>query len=103
MQLIAPRQQVTPFAAYYKRLRQRGMPGHAAVGHLAGKVISVLFFCLRSGQPYDPMLHARALGYSDAKIVVRGLDLRQECGALRPLYIKRTQASNGPSGRTTDP
>lgn len=67
MQLIAPRQQATPFAAYYKRLRQRGMPGHAAVGHLAGKLISVLFFCLRSGQLYDSLQHARALGFSDAK------------------------------------
>lgn len=67
MQLIAPRQQATPFAAYYQRLRQRGMSGHTAVGHLAGKVISVLFFCLRSGQPYDPLKHARALGFSDAK------------------------------------
>lgn len=67
MQLIAPRQQATPFAAYYQRLRERGKPGHAAVGHLAGKVISVLFFCLRSGQPYDPLQHARALGFSDAK------------------------------------
>ena len=67
MQLIAPRQQATPFAAYYKRLRQRGMPGHAAVGHLAGKLISVPFFCLRSGQPYNPLQHARALGFSDAR------------------------------------
>jgi transposase len=50
MQLIAPRQQATPFALYYRRLRKRGMPGHAAVGHLAGKLISVLFFCLRSGR-----------------------------------------------------
>ena len=67
MQLVSPRQETTPFVAYYRRLRQRGMPGHTAIGHLAGKLISVLFFCLRSGRTYDPALHARALGFSDAK------------------------------------
>jgi hypothetical protein len=66
MQLIAPRQPATPFAAYYRRLRDRRVPGHAAIGHLAGKLISVLFFCLRSGRPYDQHLHARALGLGDA-------------------------------------
>ena len=67
MQLITPRQSASPFAAYYLRLRARGVPGHAAVGHLAGKLISVLFFCLRSGRHYDPAQHARALGLGDAK------------------------------------
>ena len=67
MQLITPRRPASPFAAYYKRLRARGVPGHAAVGHLAGKLISVLFFCLRSGRPYDPAQHARALGLGDAR------------------------------------
>jgi len=67
MQLITPRQPATPFAAYYRRLRTRGVPGHAAVGHLAGKLISVLFFCLRSGRLYDPAQHARALGLGDAR------------------------------------
>lgn len=67
MQLITPRQPASPFAAYYRRLRARGVPGHAAVGHLAGKLISVLFFCLRSARPYDAAQHARALGLGDAK------------------------------------
>jgi len=67
MQLISPRHPATPFAAYYQRLRARGVPGHAAVGHLAGKLISVLFFCLRSGRLYDPVHHQRALGLGDAK------------------------------------
>ena len=66
MQLITPQQSATPFSAYYRRLRARGVTGHAAVGHLAGKLISVLFFCLRSGRPYDPAHHARALGLGDA-------------------------------------
>lgn len=67
MQLIAPNGPGTPFAAYYQRLRKRGVPGHTAVGHLAGKLISVLFFCMRSGRPYDPAQHATALGLGDAK------------------------------------
>jgi transposase len=67
MQLITPNGPNTPFAAYYQRLRKRGVPGHTAVGHLAGKLISVLFFCLRSGRPYDPAQHAAALGLGDAK------------------------------------
>ena len=57
----------SPFAAYYQRLRKRGVPGHTAVGHLAGKLISVLFFCMRSSPPYDPPQHASALGLGDAK------------------------------------
>jgi len=55
-----------PFRTYYQRLRGRGMSGSVAIGHLAGKLISVLYFCLRSGQPYDPIRHARDLGLGDA-------------------------------------
>src|SRR5579859_3787555 len=40
MQLISPRQPATALAAYYRRLRARGLPRHAAVGHV--KLISVL-------------------------------------------------------------
>lgn len=57
-----PQQAPNPFQAYYQRLRTRGMTGKVAVGHLASKLISVLFFCLRSGQAYDPARHARDLG-----------------------------------------
>ncbi len=62
MQLLTPSARATPFRAYYQRLRDRGMPGQVAIGHLAGKLISVLFYCLRYTQPYDPDRHARALG-----------------------------------------
>jgi hypothetical protein len=34
--------------------------------HLAGKLISVIFYCLRSGTTYDPQRHARDLGIADA-------------------------------------
>ncbi len=65
-ELITPQRQATPFRDYYRRLRERGMAGHVAMGHLAGKLISVLFHCLRSGAPYDPQRHARDLGIVDA-------------------------------------
>jgi len=66
LQLLSPKVRPTPFRAYYQRLRDRGVTGHAAVGHLAGKLISVLFFCLRNGQPYNPRRHAHDLGLVDA-------------------------------------
>lgn len=66
MQLISPRCAPTPFRAYYQRLRARNLKGNVAVGHLASKLISVLFFCLRGEQPYDPIRHAADLGLRDA-------------------------------------
>jgi transposase len=65
-ELISPTQAGTPFHHYYRRLRDRGMTGKVAMGHLAGKLISVLFHCLRSGVAYDPQRHARDLGIVDA-------------------------------------
>jgi len=65
LQLVSPNLPPTPFRAYYRRLRARGMVGQVAIGHLAGKLISVLFYCLRTGQPYDPARHARALDLDD--------------------------------------
>jgi transposase len=66
LELISPQRPDTPFRDYYRRLRERDMAGHVAMGHLAGKLISVLFHCLRSGAPYDPLRHARDLGIADA-------------------------------------
>ena len=43
MQLLSPKTPPTPFRAYYSRLRQRGVPGRTAIGHVAGKLISILF------------------------------------------------------------
>lgn len=59
--LLAPRHPPTPFRDYYQRLRRRGMRGDVALGHMAGKLISVLFHCLKHGQPYDPVRHAQSL------------------------------------------
>jgi hypothetical protein len=66
MQLLTPLAPNTPFRDYYKRLRYRGLSGNVAIGHLAGKLISVTFFCLRRGELYDPAKHARELGLGDA-------------------------------------
>jgi hypothetical protein len=65
-ELISPTHADTPFQHYYRRLRDRGMTGKVAMGHLAGKLISVIFHCLRSGVAYDPQRHARDLGIVDA-------------------------------------
>jgi len=62
MEIIAISYPPTPFRAYYHRLRQRGMGGKVAIAHTASKLITVLFHCVRAGQPYDPHRHARDLG-----------------------------------------
>ena len=80
-ELITPSRTATPFRGYYRRLRERGMAGRVAMGHLAGKLISVLFHCLRSGTPYDPQRHARDLGTVDACGGGEALDLSSQCGA----------------------
>lgn len=65
IQLCSPAFPATPFRAYYDRLRARGLSGHSAIGHLASKLISVLFFCLRRGEFYDPERHLHDLGLGD--------------------------------------
>lgn len=61
LQLLAPRQPDTPFRGAYRRLRSRGLVGRNAIGHMASKLVSVLFFCLRHGELYDAERHARSL------------------------------------------
>lgn len=63
--LISPIMLATPFAEYYKRLVARGMAKPTALGHLAGKLIAVLFHCLKAEEPYDAVRHARQLGLKD--------------------------------------
>ncbi|HAW09954.1 MAG TPA: IS110 family transposase [Chloroflexi bacterium] len=63
MSIVAPRFPANPFKDYYARLRARNLAGHVAIGHVAGKLISVLFYCMRNGEPYDPVRHARDLGF----------------------------------------
>jgi transposase len=66
MSVVAPRFPANPFKSYYERVRARGLAGHVAIGHVASKLISVLFYCMRNGEPYDPVRHARDLGIGDA-------------------------------------
>lgn len=62
MSLVAPQVAETPFRAWYRQLRARGMRGNVALGHLASKLISVLYYCLLRGELYDPVRHWRDLG-----------------------------------------
>jgi hypothetical protein len=65
MSIVAPRFPANSFKDYHRRLRHRGVPSHVAIGHVAGKLISVLFYCMRNGEPYDPVRHARDLDFGD--------------------------------------
>jgi hypothetical protein len=62
---LSSSQYATPFHAYYKRLRERNMPGMIAIGHVAGKLITVIFHCVRNGQQYNAAKHAADLGFVD--------------------------------------
>lgn len=66
--LTSPLMPPTPFAAYYRRLVARGMAKPTALGHLAGKLVAVLFHCLKAGEPYDRVRHARQLGLKDVSL-----------------------------------
>jgi hypothetical protein len=59
--LIAPMAE-TPFRNYYKRLTKRGMKPSVAVGHLAGKLATVLYQCLKTMTPYDISQHQQHMG-----------------------------------------
>jgi transposase len=66
MGLLGPATTPNPFHSYYQRLRARGVRGNVAIGHVAGKLISVLFHCLKSGEHYDPARHGSSLGLDEA-------------------------------------
>lgn len=66
--LTSPLMPPTPFAAYYRRLVARGMAKPTALGHLAGKLVAVLFHCLKTAEPYDQVRHARQLGLKDVSL-----------------------------------
>jgi transposase len=59
--LLPPHMKTTPFRLYYERLTQRGMKPSAAIGHLAGKLATVLYQCLKTMTPYDAEKHRLAL------------------------------------------
>jgi transposase len=62
MTLISPQVRDTPFRIYYKRLTARGMRPITALGHLAGKLASVFYECLKTEIPYDEAKHRKQMG-----------------------------------------
>jgi transposase len=62
LSLVTPQAGETPFKTWYLGLRARGMRGNVAIGHLASKLVSVVYYCLLRGEPYDPERHWRELG-----------------------------------------
>lgn len=65
MQLVQDRAADNPFRHYYRRLVQ-GNPTpkvpKVALGHVASKLTSVMFVCMRRGTPYDPQQLWRHMG-----------------------------------------
>jgi Transposase IS116/IS110/IS902 family len=80
--LLNPRRDLTPFRVYYQRLRDRGMAGNVAVGHVAGKLISVLFACLRKGELTTPTT-TLVSSVSAMPEAVSRCDLQRRCGEPR--------------------
>ena len=65
MQLIQDRTPDNPFRHYYRRLL-RGNPSpkvpKVALGHVASKLTTVMFVCMRHTTPYDPQTLAKHMG-----------------------------------------
>ncbi|WP_423219242.1 IS110 family transposase [Thermaerobacter marianensis] len=65
MQLIKEQTQDNPFRHYYRRLL-RGNPTpkvpKVALGHVASKLITVMYVCMRRREPYDPAKLWRHMG-----------------------------------------
>jgi transposase len=60
-----PNYQKTAFSHYYQRLKKRGMRPSAALGHVSGKLASVLYCCLKTMTPYDEKKHLREMGFTN--------------------------------------
>jgi len=62
--LITPNYQTTAFCQYYKRLVNREMRASAALGHMSGKLASVLYCCLKTMTPYNEKKHLEDMGFT---------------------------------------
>lgn len=60
--LISPTVKATPFRLYYQGLVNRGMKPSTAIGHLAGKLATVLYHCLKTRTHYDERRHRQQMG-----------------------------------------
>jgi transposase len=60
---LTPPYHATAFYRFYQRLVARGMRKSAALGHVAGKLASVLYHCLKTMTPYDEKKHLQDMGF----------------------------------------
>lgn len=61
---LTPHYHTTAFYHFYQRLVARGMRKSAALGHVAGKLASVLYHCLKTMTQYDEKKHLQDMGFS---------------------------------------
>lgn len=61
MTLMTPNVRETPFRLYSKSLTDRGMKPIKALGHLSGKLASVLYCCLKTNTLYDENIHRKQM------------------------------------------
>jgi transposase len=61
---LTPHYHATAFYRFYQRLVARGMRKSAALGHVAGKLASVLYCCLKNMTAYDEKKHLQELGFT---------------------------------------
>ena len=61
---LTPHYHATAFYRFYQRLVARGMRKSAALGHVAGKLASVLYHCLKTMTAYDEKKHLQDMGFT---------------------------------------
>jgi transposase len=61
---LTPPYRTTAFFSFYQRLVARGMRKSAALGHVAGKLASVLYHCLKTMTIYDEKKHLQDMGFT---------------------------------------
>jgi len=61
---LTPPYHTTAFYRFYQRLVARGMRKSAALGHVAGKLASVLYHCLKTNTAYDEKKHLQEMGFT---------------------------------------
>jgi hypothetical protein len=82
--LLGPTVRATPFREYHKRMVARGVQPAKAVGHMAGKLSTVLYQMLKTMTPYNENQHRRALGLpsSGVETVVAAVDVTEEVAEM---------------------
>ncbi|WP_103108501.1 IS110 family transposase [Brevibacillus reuszeri] len=78
--LLAPNTGPTVFKAHYDRLVGRGMNKRKAIGHVCGKLATVIYSCLKQGVPYDPRLHAKKCGVEWNEAYEKKMKIKTDIG-----------------------